>query len=297
MDNKYLKNEEKQSVQAICRGGRIRNHERGIDVMATLNTVFKKVFLEELQEEGFAKVKGRQPYLVRVVEGGEIIHILTCKTAFCWDRVHGRQYKAFEILGGVATVYRASIMDFSEAPRNNTGGLWTLPRFYYCTNKMDCDHAYRIDVLSSFGYNTDEEGSLYAAMQRALVETRKVMLSVFDKTIDLDSCAKFFMRYGQDNHEDLLYLKVNNRAELEEEVEKLLQEEIFEAENRNNYQNVSKEEYIANLPKNWGEYWKAKMANLDETLADSDKYMGAVEEMEFRKIKNTERLRSFGLAV
>ena len=43
--------------------------------MATLNTVFKKVFLEDLQEEGFGKVKGRQPYLVRVVEGGEIIHI------------------------------------------------------------------------------------------------------------------------------------------------------------------------------------------------------------------------------
>ena len=68
--------------------------------MATLNTVFKKVFLEELQEEGFVKVKGRQPYLVRVVEGGEIIHILTCKTAFCRDRVYGRQYKAFEIFGG-----------------------------------------------------------------------------------------------------------------------------------------------------------------------------------------------------
>lgn len=115
--------------------------------------------------------------------------------------------------------------------------------------------------------------------------------------MDLNSCAKFFMRYGQDNHEDLLYLKVNNRAELEEEVEELLQEEIFEAENRNNYQNITKEEYNANLPKNFGGYWKTQMARWDEILADSSKYAEAMEEMECRKIKNTERLRSFGLLV
>lgn len=100
-----------------CHGGCcIKDCERGMDIMATLNTVFKKVFLEELQEEGFVKVKG----------------------------------------------------------------------------------------------------SLYAAMQRALAETRKVMLSVFDKTVDLNSCAKLFLRYGQDNYERLMYLKVSNRAELEE---------------------------------------------------------------------------------
>ncbi len=264
--------------------------------MATLNTVFKKVFLEELQEEGFVKVKGRQPYLVRVVEGGEIIHILTCRTTFCLDRVYGRQSKAFEIFGGVATIYRYHVMDFTEPPIHNNNELWTLPRFYYCTNKIDCDHTYRIEVLSSFGYNADEEESLYAAMQRALAETRKVMLSVFDKTVDLNSCAKFFMRYGH-HHEDLLYLKVNNRAELEEEVEKLLQEEIFEAENRNNYRNISKEEYIANLPDNFGGSWKMAMARWDEIIADSSKFAEAMEKMECRKIKNTERLRSFGLVV
>lgn len=265
--------------------------------MATLNTVFKKVFLEELQEEGFVKVKGKQPYLVRVVEGGEIIHILTCRSAFCWDRVYGSQYKAFEIFGGVATIYRHHVMDFTKAPSNNKNELWTLPRFYYCTNKIDCDNTYRIETLSSFGYNADEDGSLYAAMQRALAETRKVMLSVFDKTVDLNSCAKFFMRYGQDYHENLLYLKVNNRAELEEEVEKLLQENIFEAENRNNYQNITKEEFIANLPKKFWGSWRMAMARWDEILTDSDKYAEAMEEMECRKIKNTESLRSFGLVV
>lgn len=53
--------------------------------MATLNTVFKKVFGEGLKEYGFVKVKGRQPYLVRVI-GGEIIHVITCRNEWCGER-------------------------------------------------------------------------------------------------------------------------------------------------------------------------------------------------------------------
>lgn len=260
--------------------------------MASLNTIFKKVFLEELQEEGFVKVKGRQPYLVRVVEGGEIIHILSCKTAFCGER----GYKAFVILGFVSTIYGTSIINFAEAPSWNTDVHLNLFQFYYRTNKIDCDQKYRHELFS-FVYKADDEESLYAAMRHALAETRKVMLSVFDKTVDLNSCAKFFMRYGQDHHEWLIYLKVNNRDELVEEAQKLLQEEIFEAENRDNYQNITKEQYIKELPERYGGYWKIAMAKWDETLADPNKYAEAIEKMECNKTKNIEKLRSFGLTV
>ncbi len=47
--------------------------------MVGLNTVFKQVFSEGLKDQGFQKIKGRQPYLVRVVEGGEIIHVISCR--------------------------------------------------------------------------------------------------------------------------------------------------------------------------------------------------------------------------
>ena len=265
------------------------------NTVAALNKEFKNVFLEALKEEGYVKVKGRQPYLVRVVEGGEIIHILTCKTEFCMESANGPQYKAFQILGGVATVYRAYTMDFSIVPSRNTNILWNLFQFYYRTNKIECDQKYREEVLYSFGDNTDEPGSLHEAMQRALEETRKVMLPVFDKAVNLNACAKLFMRYGQDNDENKLYLRVNNRAELEEEVEKLLREEIFQAEHSSAI--VNKEEYIAELPEQFGGYWKFKMAGWDEILADADKYAEAMEEMERRKRKNTEKLRSFGLSV
>lgn len=82
-----------------------------------------------------------------------------------------------------------------------------------------------------------------------------------------------------------------------EEVQELLQEEIFEAENRNNYQNISKEQYIEELPKKFGGYWKSTMARWDEILADPGKYADAMEKMERYKTANTEKLCSFGLIV
>ena len=46
--------------------------------MVTLNTVFKQVFGEGLKEDGFVKIKGRQPYLVRVI-GDEMIQVIACR--------------------------------------------------------------------------------------------------------------------------------------------------------------------------------------------------------------------------
>ena len=71
-----------------------------MDIMAGLNTVFKQVFGEGLKEQGFVKIKGRQPYLVRVI-GGEIIHIITGRNEWCGEK----GFKEFAILGSVATYH------------------------------------------------------------------------------------------------------------------------------------------------------------------------------------------------
>ena len=82
--------------------------------MATINTIFKQVFGEALKSRGFVKVKGRQPYLVRVV-GNEILHVVAFRNEWCPEP----GYKDFSIRGGVATVYRKSI-DFSCGVRDNS---------------------------------------------------------------------------------------------------------------------------------------------------------------------------------
>lgn len=68
----------------------------------TLNAGFIKVVGEALEPLGFKKIKGRYPYFVRVVHGGEIIHIITLTN----DRSYEAGRKFFKIFGGIATVYR-----------------------------------------------------------------------------------------------------------------------------------------------------------------------------------------------
>lgn len=68
--------------------------------MTGVATVFKRVYGEALAPYGFFKIKGRQPYFGRLI-GDEIIHIITFKNEYSFNQY----YKAFDILGGITTVY------------------------------------------------------------------------------------------------------------------------------------------------------------------------------------------------
>lgn len=65
---------------------------------------FVKYYKERLASLGFIKVKGRQPYFVRVIND-EILHILTLDTGM--SAKDG--YKVAHLECGVATVYRQEI--------------------------------------------------------------------------------------------------------------------------------------------------------------------------------------------
>lgn len=74
----------------------------------TLNAAFNQVFGEALKPLGFKKVKSRYPYYARIINE-EIIHVIT----YISKASSYRGKKAFEIYGGVASVYRENI-DFSK---------------------------------------------------------------------------------------------------------------------------------------------------------------------------------------
>ncbi len=70
----------------------------------TLNTAFKQIIGKALEPYGFKVIKGRHPYIVRVINN-EILHILT----FCLANPDYPPDKAFVIMGGIATIYRKKI--------------------------------------------------------------------------------------------------------------------------------------------------------------------------------------------
>ncbi|MCR4716683.1 MAG: hypothetical protein K5656_05840, partial [Lachnospiraceae bacterium] len=78
--------------------------------MKSLNKAFMEVYGEALAPYGFKRVKGRQPYIVRVIND-EIVHVLPVIKEDTADY----ETSGFRIYAGVAKVYRLKI-DFNIKP-------------------------------------------------------------------------------------------------------------------------------------------------------------------------------------
>ncbi|MCL1824086.1 MAG: hypothetical protein FWG44_07780, partial [Oscillospiraceae bacterium] len=114
----------------------------------TLNTVFKQVFGEALEPLGFKLIKSKYPYFVRLI-GDEIIHIITIRN----ESTGKPGYKAFNILGGVATVYRQRIsLDYN--PQENNNWLKGNLGFYSISNQFNYNPT-MFDKLYRFSYNEE----------------------------------------------------------------------------------------------------------------------------------------------
>ena len=78
----------------------------------SFQTEFVDYYKDKLATKGFVKVKGRQPYFVRVVND-EILHVITYLNR---PSTEIKFKKAFELACGVATVYKKEI-DFSVSSK------------------------------------------------------------------------------------------------------------------------------------------------------------------------------------
>ena len=264
--------------------------KKGVDIMAGLNTVFKQVFGEGLKDQGFVKIKGRQPYLVRVI-GGEIIHIITCRNEWCGDK----GFKEFSILGSVATVYRDSIMDLTRSPHANINDLDTLYEIYRDRDPLKFDREYG-DSIYSFIYKAGDDISMSKAMEHALEEAKKVMMPFFDGVADLESCLDYFERFKggmviPPSGEGLLYIKTNNHDDLIEKTKEKIDTRI-RAWEKNNIQ------FSPDIIRRDTEEWRDKVVERkDEIFGDLQIYEKTLKELEQRKCANIEILRSYGLDI
>ncbi|MCM1166499.1 MAG: hypothetical protein NC299_12995 [Lachnospiraceae bacterium] len=188
----------------------------------SLNAAFKQVFGEALEPLGFKLIKSKYPYFVRVI-GDEIVHVITYI-----DKASGmRTQKSFDILGGVATVYRKDL-NLSNSPKDNLRWLSTLQQFYGKLNSGNGGVA-----VSKFEYADADEILMCNEIECSLEITKQVILPVLNETIDLESCIKYFYRFQSPlmnitedefenknpNHfcyEGLLLVKTKNRDNGEE---------------------------------------------------------------------------------
>jgi len=231
---------------------------------SSLKTVFKQVFGERLEPLGFTKIKGRQTYFVRLI-GDEVLHVL----AYANESPQTPGYKEFNVLGGVATVYRQRIA-LDDSPHNNTRWLMSNLDYYRKSNPFESKEIDSImfNKLYRYSYKMDDDESLLCGVKYSLKMTEEFMLPVLNAVVDLKSCVEYFTKYC---------LNLNIPSDVEP----------FGNNNPNNIHTEGLLLVKTNTRKKW--------ANLYEILDNPDKYAKALAELERRKLANRGILRSYGL--
>lgn len=260
-----------------------------------LKSAFLQVYGDALKPLGFQKIKGKQPYFVRVVNG-EIIHIITCA-----KQTSGfRGKKAFNIYGDIATVYRDKI-DFSKNPEYMLMGMKTSFDIYgneHSISELRTDEERKIiKQLLCHYYEVDNEESLFDELNVSLEFTKQILLPYIDSIADIDAAYAYFSCGFWEEYEGLLGLKTKKYRDL-------IEEELTRKEN--DYKMClgypqyrcsngrTQEEYEEMLQKH-DEIIKMRVTPIENVLNSpelSEKYNKVLER---RKAANIEILQSYGI--
>ena len=273
--------------------------------MATLNTVFKWIYAEALEPYGYKKIKGRQPYFVRLI-GDEIIHIITVAPEP--SIIPGE--RRFGIYGGAATVYRPRI-NLDITPRENLDWL-TSNLYIYRDSDIFEDRPDRFSGKYEFSYEKDNENSLVESVKSSVLATEQVLLEKLKKVTDIRSCMDFFNDFqsliaGIDSaefdmhyecNEGLVYFKIFSNAD-----------EYFEYIKKRHEQYNERMIYMIEKGMvGWSmESFKQREIEREKKLQkkleiykkyiSDQNYVRVMEELEKRKKLNLDILRSYGLNV
>lgn len=178
----------------------------------TLKSAFVKVFGEGLEPLGFVRLKKTKlPFYVRLIDG-EILQIITYRK----KSIKKSGYEQFEVLGGIVSLYRREI-NFEQPPES---WLYTNGRYYSskCAVPVDimlkksviqfhCDiwgtsmqlysepeameEKFQMNI-SNFLCKKDDNEEMLKGVKNAFTVTSKIMLSIFEKVTDCNSCIDYF---------------------------------------------------------------------------------------------------------
>lgn len=154
----------------------------------TLNAAFKQIIGKALEPFGFKVIKGRNPYIVRVINN-EILHIITFRTE---SPDYSEGDKAFAIMGGIATVYRKKIT-LDQSPIQNY--IWFNYMFDFYEALTDERDANILGQLFRSCYYSDKPESLISVMNTGAENLIKYVLPVMGKINDIDSSLDYMRKF------------------------------------------------------------------------------------------------------
>lgn len=267
---------------------------KAVEKKLSLNAAFKQVFGEALKPLGFKLIKSKYPYFVRVVPGGEIVHVITLLN----EPSYQRGKKCFKIFGGIATVYRDEI-DLTQNPGiENINWMRSNSRIAIATDTK-YDFAYE-GGFKEFLYRIDNESEMLYELRHSLDVTLKIMVPVISRAVDIYSSIECFSYMGMslsfDKHfEGLLFLKTSRYADIFiNELQKY--DDEYKEKMEQQIEGYTPEGYEIELRKS-KEVIQREVSPIDEVFANPNMLAEYMAELERRRAINTEKLRSYGLDI
>lgn len=140
-------------------------------------------------------------------------------------------------------------------------------------------------------------------LEHSLNVTRKVMLPVISKAVDIDSSIERFFQMGIplgfcEGFEGLLFLKTGNYVKLFKNYIKPFDDEDDEYKQsmEQGVNGYTLDEYEKRLQRG-EEFLRREISPIKNVLNDPELLAKYTAELERRKVKNTELLRSYGLDI
>ena len=225
----------------------------------TINSAFKKIMGEALEPYGFKVIKGRQPYIVRVINN-EILHVISFYSKdpdYPFD-------KAITIVCGIATVYRKRI-SLDLTPKQNR--IWLK-----CYNNLGIPFIEKSGMEkkrlpSKSCYNSNDPESMIATLKTGAENLIKYVLPVFDEVKDIDSALDFAEDFGQPCYSRMCTEICNTYSDEDESFLNFLSEKVLSKQYR----------------------------FLDNYFNDHDFHEWVLNEIEKRKKENTEIIKKLNL--
>lgn len=150
----------------------------------SIKTEFVKFYKEKLEPLGFVKVKGPQPYFVRVVND-EILHVFTYLT----ESTGGFDYTELHLVCGIATVYRKEI-NFSVPPIKNADWLIGLS---WINEHKDTEYPLVSFPRESKSYYYNSEN--IETVIKETYEGFKILEEEMSKVTDMNQVLCYLLKY------------------------------------------------------------------------------------------------------
>ena len=264
----------------------------------TANAAFKQIFCEALEPLGFVCAKKtKMPCFLRAVGNGDVVHVIKF-----FDN-NGR----VNVRSGILTIYRRSI-DLNDKICDNNW-LPMIDRYYSYYNEYICGNDYHF-YNPKIEYQKNNNESIILSIKKLLDETQKWVIPVLEKVNSLFDKVAYDFAFGrsqeyfavcdipgrnfQNPYADGAFLFDLDDPYSILEAEKKAYLDIIKTEYKRENIEMTKEAYGQEV-KAIDDHCTELKKFIDYIKSNEIFYRQTIEELENRKRRNIELLRSYGL--